>query len=112
MPIRLLSFDKNGSNIQLIGRNQMVSFVCDSVLHKTQSHEFQLKWAEAEKLENSDFPGLNNQFRSIRMKELLDEVAEDNVNYAILSHTWIRNTPGDITFQDWITRGAESTGKC
>ncbi len=93
MPIRLLSFDKNGSNIQLIGRNQIVSFVCGSVLHQTQLHEFQLKWAKAGKLKDSDFEALSWQFCSNRMKQLLDEVIENNVDYAILSHTWIRNTP-------------------
>ncbi len=44
------------------------------------------------------------------MKELLDEVTEKNVDYAILSHTWIRNSPGDITFQDWTTREQNSQG--
>ncbi|KJA18382.1 hypothetical protein HYPSUDRAFT_145006, partial [Hypholoma sublateritium FD-334 SS-4] len=39
------------------------------------------------------------------MKGLLKKVVEKNVDFTILSHTWIRDTtPGDITFQTWATR--------
>ncbi len=102
MPIHLLKFKETGSEIQLIGRSQILSLVCNSVLHKTQSPKFQLEWAEAEELENSDFQALSEQYRSNKMKELLARAVENSVpNYAVLSHTWIRNSLGDITFQDW-----------
>ncbi|KJA15044.1 hypothetical protein HYPSUDRAFT_149663, partial [Hypholoma sublateritium FD-334 SS-4] len=38
------------------------------------------------------------------MKQLLEGAVQQSVNYAILSHTWMRDTPGDVTFQDWAAR--------
>ncbi|KJA23135.1 hypothetical protein HYPSUDRAFT_138148, partial [Hypholoma sublateritium FD-334 SS-4] len=44
------------------------------------------------------------------MKRLLEEVVKESVDYAILSHTWMRDTPGDITFHDWATREHDPRG--
>ena len=44
------------------------------------------------------------RYRQNRMTELLQKAVGQAVNYAILSHTWIRDTPGDIVFHDWATR--------
>ena len=50
MPIRLLAFDKDGSNIQLIGRNQVFSCILPVVFAKIVEPEFQSAWAKAEAL--------------------------------------------------------------
>ncbi|KJA25474.1 hypothetical protein HYPSUDRAFT_402443 [Hypholoma sublateritium FD-334 SS-4] len=39
-----------------------------------------------------------------QIKELLQNVIEQSVEYAILSHTWMRDTPGEVTFHDWAIR--------
>lgn len=41
------------------------------------------------------------QYRQNRMKELLQSAVKEGGHYAILPHTWIRDTPGDIVFHDW-----------
>ena len=100
MPIRLLAFDRDGCNIQLIGRNMIFSHILPGVFAKIAEPEFQLAWAYAETLEDSQLVMLSAQRRSNKMKELLASVVEQSVDYAILSHTWMRDTPGDIVFQD------------
>ncbi|KJA23037.1 hypothetical protein HYPSUDRAFT_599342 [Hypholoma sublateritium FD-334 SS-4] len=104
MPIHLLAFDKTGSRIERIDRNKIFSCILPGVFAKTAGPEFQSAWAEAELLKDSDFRVLSGKFRSNKMKELLEGIVQQSVNYAILSHTWMRDTPGDITFQDWATR--------
>ncbi len=110
MPIRLLAFDKDGCNIQLIGRNQIFSQVLPGVFAKIAEPEFQSAWAYAETLEDSELVMLSAQRRSNTMKEVLASVVEQSVDYAILSHTWMRDTPGDVTFKDWATREGNPRG--
>ena len=110
MPIRLLAFDKNGSNIRLIGRNEIFPIIRDSVFRTIQDPGFQAAWAEAETLKDSEFFALSGQYRSNTMKVLLKRVIRKSVHYATLSHTWMRDTPGDITFQDWATREGNPPG--
>ncbi|KJA23039.1 hypothetical protein HYPSUDRAFT_40166 [Hypholoma sublateritium FD-334 SS-4] len=104
MPIRLLAFDKSGSDIQLIGRNKITARILPGVLAKTAEPKFQSAWAAAEALNDVDVVITSMRYRHNKMNELLRKVIEKSVNYAILSHTWMRDIPGDITFQDWATR--------
>ena len=104
MPICLPAFDKSGSNIQLIGRNKISTHILSGVLAKTAEPKFQSAWAAAESLTDVDNVITSMRYRHNRMKELLRKVIEKSVNYAILSHTWMRDTPGDVTFQDWAMR--------
>ena len=46
MPIHLLSFDETGSNIQLIGRNEIFSCILPAVFSQIGEPEFQSKWAQ------------------------------------------------------------------
>ena len=104
MPVHLLAFDKDGSNIQLIGRNKIFSRILPCVLAKIAEPDFQTAWAVAEVMKDSKFMALSDQYRSNRMKALLKGAIEQSVDYAILSHTWLRDTPSEITFQDWAAR--------
>ena len=52
MPIRLLAFDKDGSSIRLIERNEIFSCILPSVLENMAKPEFQEEWAAAETLED------------------------------------------------------------
>ncbi len=38
-----------------------------------------------------------------RKAALINELVEHHKRYAILSHTWIRDTPGDVVYTDWPT---------
>ena len=100
MPIRLLSFDKTGGNIELIGRHKIIACILPGVFVKTAEASFQSAWTEAEALNDVKFVITSMRYRQNKMKELLKGVVERSVEYAILSHTWMRDTPGDIVFQD------------
>ncbi len=104
MPIRLLAFDKDGSNIQLIGRNEVITSILPGVFSKIADHKFQRKWAKAKNSKASILRTQNDQRRLDKMKELLMEIVKESANYAILSHTWMNSSPGDVTFHDWNTR--------
>ena len=96
MPIRLLAFDKDGSNIRLIGRDQIFPSILPGVFSKIAEPKFKSAWAKAEVLEDSEYEAQLYKYRSNKMKELLTEVVEQSVDYAILSHTWLRDTPATL----------------
>lgn len=79
MPIRVLAFDSNGGQLQLIERNtiayQILSRIC-----------VQYTWTNAD-----NTPPL----------EHVQQTVEDIARYSILSHTWIKDTPGDVIYGDW-----------
>ena len=51
MPIRLLTFDKDGSSIRLIGRNEIYSYILPGVFVNIAKSKFQEDWAAAEVLD-------------------------------------------------------------
>lgn len=107
MPSRLLAFNTTGSGIQLIECNEIFDCIFPGVFTKITEPQFQSVWAAAEALADVNDPVFiiqTWQHRQNKMQELLQEVVEQSVDYAILSHTWIRDTPGDITSQDWTMR--------
>ncbi len=105
MPIRLLAFDKGGFNIRLIERNEIFSIILPSVLVNIKMLGFQADWAAAEMLKDGDHkPYRHLQHRQNKMKELLQNVIKQSVSYSILSHTWMQDAPGEVTFHDWAAR--------
>ena len=104
MPIRLLAFDNHGTNIELIERSTIFSRVLTVVFTRTSKPDFQSAWAQAETLEEFDVVVQSSRVRHNKMKKLLEEAVKESVDYAILSHTWIRHMPGEIAFQDWDMR--------
>ncbi len=111
MPIRLLAFDKNGSSIRLIGRDEILERILPDVFAKIAEPEFQSAWAKATALKDSEFMVLSAKHRENKTRELLKAVVEQSVHYSILSHTWMRETLyGDVTFQDWDKRERNPRG--
>ncbi len=104
MPIRLLAFDKHGTNIELIERNTIFARILPIVVAHTSKPEFQSAWTAAEALKEFDVVVQSSRIRHNKMGKLLEEAVEEIVDYAILSHTWIRHMPGEIAFQDWDMR--------
>ncbi|KJA25459.1 hypothetical protein HYPSUDRAFT_37447 [Hypholoma sublateritium FD-334 SS-4] len=104
MPIRLLAFDKDGSNIRLIQRDEIFSCILPGVLANMGKPKFQEEWAAAKMLKD------DVRHRQSEMNELLQDVVEQSVDYAILSHTWMRDTPGEVTFHDWAMRERNPRG--
>ena len=101
MPIRMLEFDSNGSNIKLIGRDDIFSILFLRVQDKITSSDFESDWNEALGLKDINF---NNMQRSNKMNDVASNAVSDIASYAILSHTWIRESPGDVVFNTWTSR--------
>lgn len=108
MPIRVLGFDSAGAGMQLIDRNEMFRRVLQSAFIGASQPNFQIAWTEAEELANS--PPLGWQEADKRHNKLISELVEYHARYAILSHTWIRDTPGDVVFKDWEIRESNPRG--
>ena len=98
MPIRLLSFNADGSDMRLIERDEIVDKVFPRVYKEVSKPSFQNEWEKALRLQDIDFVRKHKQRK---VSELLKGVMERSTHYAILSHTWIRDTPGDVTYKDW-----------
>ncbi len=110
MPIRLLRFNQDGSNIQLIERNDIFLYVLPSVLAKISEPLFQWSWSQAEEIKEVAYKGMSSHQRQYRKKQVALELVDRSVDYVILSHTWMRDTPGDVTFQNWTTRERNPRG--
>ena len=105
MPICLLAFDRDGSNIRLIERDEIFSIILPSILANIEKLEFRAEWETAETLRDIEVGGfIQLRHRQMKMKELLQRVIGQSVKYSILSHTWIRDAPGEVTFHDWAVR--------
>lgn len=83
MPIRLLAFDSNGKTIRLLERNA----IAEDIL-------FRIPRKIVETLNKEDKKYQENVLKLVRKHS----------DYAILSHTWIRGTPGDVVRADWERR--------
>lgn len=107
MPIRMLAFDSTGSNIKLIGRNDIFSQVLPNIFAEIIKPQFQLDWEETSELSDWSW---NMTERQDRRDELLEAAIRNCARYAILSHTWMRDLPGDVVFQDWDAREENAKG--
>ncbi|KJA13809.1 hypothetical protein HYPSUDRAFT_49592 [Hypholoma sublateritium FD-334 SS-4] len=107
MPIRLLAFDENGTNIQLIERDEIFTRILPRVYAETSKPGFQSEWAKVQELQDKY---VHWKHRQDAMSKLFQEVIGESVRYAILSHTWIRDTPSDVVFGSWKTRADNPRG--
>ncbi|KAF9482042.1 hypothetical protein BDN70DRAFT_991402 [Pholiota conissans] len=91
MPIRLLSFEKHDSGFQLtlLERNEIMTLL-ESKLRK----RWRTKYPTLE---------LSKDCTSTHLFQIRNLV-RDEAAYAILSHTWLRSYPGEITYSDWVNR--------
>jgi hypothetical protein len=110
MPIRLLHFTNaprdSGTKLQitLLERND----VCDRIIQ-----EIQARFSERT-MEERVARELNSRlFQSFaeRMKErtqaynlMIKEIVQESTRYAILSHTWLRGSDGEVTYGAWRLR--------
>ncbi len=90
-------FNSNGSGLQLIGRDEMFRRILPKAYAEVA--EAQIKFAD----------GQGWDVYKKRTKWIADLV-ERSARYAILSHTWLRDQPGDVVFQDWEKRTRNPRG--
>ena len=104
----MLEFDPNGSNIKLIGRDDIFRILTARVQEEITSLKFQKNWNEALSLQDVTFG--RYMYRSNKMNELVADAISGIASYAILSHTWIRESPGDIVMNTWNSRSSNHRG--
>ena len=102
MPIRMLAFDSTGSNLQLISQDEIFKRILPDIRDATRSEEFQSDWQKTQKFRDDSYVYEKN--KKSKQHKLLINAIERTAQYAILSHTWIRDSPGDVTFRDWEMR--------
>lgn len=107
MPIRMLAFDSNGGNVNLIGRDEIFSRILPKVFAHIMLPGFKEAWEETLKLEDVIY---FMTYRQHRQNELLAAAVEECAHYGILSHTWIRGSPGDVVFHEWAARELNPMG--
>ena len=101
MPIRLLAFDEAGCNVQRVERDEIFSRILPRVHAEIISARFQSDWAEAGELRDVL---IHWKHRQKAMDKLFNQAFERSAHYVILSHTWIREIPGDVVYKDWDVR--------
>ncbi|KAF8187794.1 hypothetical protein BJ912DRAFT_419669 [Pholiota molesta] len=92
MPIRLLSFQPDGSGIELLERSEIWERV--SILLEANFDEDEIK---------SSVDRLGQEGTAI------ESFVSKHASYAILSHTWLSSKGGEVVYADW-NRGIFDTG--
>ncbi|KAF9482064.1 hypothetical protein BDN70DRAFT_853990 [Pholiota conissans] len=95
MPIRLLHIEPRGSHLQvsLIDREAIYTLVeprMQAKIAKIKSRGFQRRTKSNGKKESDD--------------EIINRMVLKCTEYAILSHTWLRPSSEEVTFDDWVKR--------
>ncbi|KAF9482057.1 hypothetical protein BDN70DRAFT_991412 [Pholiota conissans] len=91
MPIRMLFFETRGSNLQitLIERSEIVSLFEPKLRRILQSEAPDLDLYETDTGSWTDH---------------IQNMIKMETKYAILSHTWLHSTPGEVTYNDWTNK--------
>ncbi|KAF8171313.1 hypothetical protein BJ912DRAFT_995726 [Pholiota molesta] len=94
MPIRLLAFASDGSGIELIERSEILDRISTSV--------------------RSNLANLSMSINHVRgdvraEKKIIGDFVTNHAKYAILSHTWLHVSPGEVIYAEWkaIPRGVD-----
>jgi hypothetical protein len=92
MPIRLLTFKTDGSGIKLLDRSDTWNYV--STLIQAEFEEDKMSNDIKQRTTGLVInPGAE--------KEAIDAFISPHTTYAILSHTWLHDRPGEVTYNDW-----------
>lgn len=95
MPIRLLKFNLDGTEIRLIERGELWRII---------SSAMELAFDEGS-IQTDIQHLISNGFESPAATDLsISAFCADYQRYAILSHTWLQNTPGEVTYGNWMNQ--------
>ncbi|KAF9482083.1 hypothetical protein BDN70DRAFT_971104 [Pholiota conissans] len=95
MPIRLLYFNRqeSSSRITLVEREAIYALLSSTMQEKLSMFLPPLAYSETEET----------------IDDCIEELVFDHARYAILSHTWLHSTPGEITYGD-LNKGSFDAG--
>ncbi|KAF9474532.1 hypothetical protein BDN70DRAFT_996997 [Pholiota conissans] len=96
MPIRLLAFNSDGSNIELIERSTIMNLISTAIKADFDEDKIQSEFRIASESSNSQ----HND--AITEAQFIQRFVTKYTDYAILSHTWLHDSPGEITYASWI----------
>ncbi len=106
MPIRLLSFLPDGTEMELVERNDVFHRIMrdmkkwlDQATYEEMICDKSLESTGSQQITNSDAE-----------ETIISVLVKKHTRYAILSHTWIRNEIGEVEFKDWQTRTSKGAG--
>ncbi|KAF8204075.1 hypothetical protein BJ912DRAFT_1052817 [Pholiota molesta] len=96
MPIRLLCFtpDINGTKL-------LVSLLDRSGIYAHLASEIQSNFDEEQFLLEMKPYSIYHTNKTSAEREFIQEWVAKHARYAILSHTWLRTAPGEVTYSDW-----------
>ncbi|KAF9474528.1 hypothetical protein BDN70DRAFT_311502 [Pholiota conissans] len=96
MPIRLLAFNSDGSNIELIERSTIMNLISTAIKADFDEDKIQSDFRTAARSSNSRRNGATTE------AQFIQNYVSKYTDYAILSHTWLHDLPGEITYASWI----------
>ncbi|KAF9474530.1 hypothetical protein BDN70DRAFT_996995 [Pholiota conissans] len=96
MPIRLLAFNSDGSNIELIERGTIMNRISTALKADFDEAKVQYEFRMASESSSSRRNGIITEAQFIR------NYVSKYTDYAILSHTWLHDLPGEVTYASWI----------
>lgn len=107
VPVRLLTFDPDGSHVQMIERNTIYDHIARKMLAKVDPDKFNSS-IEAEFTSRRNLQGQPlYQSSEEAEKEIISALIEEHSRYVVLSHTWIQDSPGEVTYKDWHLRSGD-----
>ncbi len=95
--------------MKLVERDETFRLVLQRASVAATRSRFQADWEEAGQISATKTVAAWMSERR-RKAALINELVEHHTRYAILSHTWIRDTPGDVVYTDWPTRARNPRG--
>lgn len=92
MPIRLLTFDRDGTGIRLVERPELLRSICTNI--ETDYNEDIIKEDIRRRLQEQE---------AAAEKNAIADFVSNYAGFAILSHTWLQGTRNDseVTYTDW-----------
>ncbi|KAF8161848.1 hypothetical protein BJ912DRAFT_311388 [Pholiota molesta] len=93
MPIRLLAFKADGSDMELIERSTVFDRI--SLAMESDFYQADISW-KLRLLTMDDFDTTSRESQYD-----IDGLISHYAQYAILSHTWVCQAPGEVTYAAW-----------
>ncbi|KAF8196472.1 hypothetical protein BJ912DRAFT_111768 [Pholiota molesta] len=102
MPIRLLFFKPHDTTLQitLLERSEIYALLAPRLQSEFNEDTF------VSEIETGIKPWMTEAEAEL---EAIEGCVSKYTRYAILSHTWIREAPGEVTYADWRRGGLDST---
>ncbi|KAF9482098.1 hypothetical protein BDN70DRAFT_481597 [Pholiota conissans] len=100
LPIRMICFQPRGTKLEinLLERGAIYGYLLPIIQEKIQDQYYQPRFSEFyDRIETEN--------------DAAERLVKNNVAYAILSHTWLRSSPGEVTYGDWNNGSFDSNSQ-